>query len=103
MWHAGRTTFTLLNFYPKKHVAFIFAIISEYAHSHIQSVCEYGVSCTNNHIRSHYMYMMIKKKKHAKIKSLTVRLLLFSLIILVTFHTIFAAFYFALFQYFHDI
>ena len=31
-----------------------------------------------------------KKKKHAKIKSLTVHLLLFSLIILVTFHTIFA-------------
>ena len=37
-------------------------------------------------------------------KSLTVHLLLFSLIIiLVTFHTIFASFYFALFQYFHDI
>ena len=29
--------------------------------------------------------------------------MLFSLIILVTFHTIFASFYFALFQYFHDI
>ena len=36
-------------------------------------------------------------------KSLTVHLLLFSLIILVTFHTIFASFYFALFQYFHNI
>ena len=38
-------------------------------------------------------------------KSLIVHLhvLLFSLIILVTFHTIFAFFYFALFQYFHDI
>ena len=36
-------------------------------------------------------------------KSFTVHLLLFSLIILVTFHTIFAYFYFALFQYFHYI
>ena len=41
-------------------------------------------------------------KEHAKIKSFTVHLL-FSLIILVTFHIIFASFYFALFQYFHDI
>ena len=32
-----------------------------------------------------------------------VHLLLFSLIILVTFHAIFTSFYFGLFQYFHDI
>ena len=44
-----------------------------------------------------------KKKEHAKIKSLTVYLLLFSLIVLITFHTIFASFYFDLFQYLHDI
>ena len=44
-----------------------------------------------------------KIKEHAKIKLLTVHLFLFSLISLVTFHTIFASFYFALFQYFHDI
>ena len=45
----------------------------------------------------------IKIKEHAKLKSLTVHLLVLSLIILVTFHTIFASFYFAPFQYFHDI
>ena len=48
----------------------------------------------------------IKKKQikeHAKIKSFTVHLFLFSLITLVTFHTIFASFYFALIQYIHDI
>ena len=45
----------------------------------------------------------IKIKEHAKIKSFTVHLLLFSLIILVTFHAIFASLYSALFQYFHDI
>ena len=45
----------------------------------------------------------IIKKEHTKIKSLIIYLLLFSLIILITFHTIFASFYFALFQYFHDI
>ena len=48
----------------------------------------------------------IKKKQikeHAKIKSFTVHLFLFSFIILVTFHTIFAYFYFALVQYIHDI
>ena len=44
-----------------------------------------------------------KIKKDAKIKSLTVHLLLFSLIILARFHSIFASFYFALFQYVHDI
>ena len=44
-----------------------------------------------------------KIKECTKIKSLTVHLLLFSFIILVTFHTIFASFYFAQFQYFHDI
>ena len=44
-----------------------------------------------------------KKKRNAKIKPLTVQRLLFSLIILVTFHTVFASFYFALFQYLHDI
>ena len=45
-------------------------------------------------------------KEHAKIKSFTVHLLLFSLIILpdlVTLHTVFATFYFALFQYSLDI
>ena len=44
-----------------------------------------------------------KIKEHAKIKSFTVHLFLFSLIILVTFHTIFASFYFALVQFIHDI
>ena len=44
-----------------------------------------------------------KIKEYAEIKSLTVHLLLFSLIISVTFHTIFESFYFALFQYFHII
>ena len=42
-------------------------------------------------------------KKHAKIKSFLVHLFLLSLIILVTLHTIFASFYFALVQYIHDI
>ena len=59
-----------------------------------------------SHQKSKMILTKIKKKKnkeHAKIKSLTVHLLLFSFIILVTFHTIFASFYFALFQYFHDI
>ena len=37
-----------------------------------------------------------KIKEHAKIKSFMVHLLLFSLIILVTFHTIFACFHLAL-------
>ena len=46
----------------------------------------------------------IKKiKERAKIKSFTVHLFLFSLIIFVTFHTTFAYFYFALVQYIHDI
>ena len=44
-----------------------------------------------------------KVKDHAKIKWFTLHLLLFSLIFLVTFHTIFAYLYFALFQYFHDV
>ena len=37
-----------------------------------------------------------------KIKSFTIHLLLFSLIIYGSFNTVFAFFYFALFQYFHD-
>ena len=42
--------------------------------------------------------MKKKKKKKKRIKSLTAHLLLFSLIILATFHTIFASFYFANFN-----
>ena len=42
-----------------------------------------------------------KKKKHTK-KVIHSTPILFSLIILVTFHTIFASFYFALIQYIHD-
>ena len=42
-------------------------------------------------------------KRTRKIKSFRVHLFLFSLIILVTFRTIFASFYFALVQYIHDI
>ena len=44
-----------------------------------------------------------KIKEHAKGKSFTAHLLLFSLIIFAAFHTIFASFDFVLFQYFYDI
>ena len=51
-----------------------------------------------------WFWQKLKKiKEHSKIKSFTVQLVLFSLIILVTFHTIFASFYFALVQYIHNI
>ena len=43
-----------------------FAIISENVHTQIQSICKYCVSCTKNHIRSHYKMIMTKIKKKKK-------------------------------------
>ena len=76
-------------------MAFIFACICDYADSQIPSICKYYLSCTNR-------WFLTKIKKIIIIKSFTVHLLLFSLIILAIIN-IFASFYFALFQYFHDI
>ena len=66
----------------------------------------YPVQIITSEVTNRWFFFHKNKKKieeHAKIDSFTVHLLLFSLIIMVAFHTIFAAFLLALFQYFHDI
>ena len=62
-------------FYPSKHTAntftftrhLFFAIISEYVHSQIQSICKYCVSYINNHIDDFW-----RKSKYKRICKNTV-------------------------------
>ena len=117
MPHARRTTFALLMFYTNKHTVstfiltkhlflqvflnifffylfFFFLFLNMYTHKFkVFANGVYPVQITTSEVTNRYFFFSQKIKKkikeHAKINSFTVHLLLFPLIILVTFHTIF--------------
>ena len=105
----------MLIFYPNKHTAstftltrhlFLLLFLNMYTYKFkVFANIVNPAQIITSEVTSRWLLTKNKKKikEHAKKNSFTVHLLSFSLIILITFHTIFVCFYLALFQYFHDI